>query len=212
MFNNVQKILVLAPHTDDAEIGCGGTITKFIEEGKEVFLANFSKAPILKESSLSPDILLEELKESAKVLEIDSQHLLIYDYPVRNLTEHRQEILEEMLKLRDKIKPDLVFMPTLGDIHQDHQVIAKEGLRAFKRTTILCYEDPWGHLTFSTVGFILLEEKNIEKKIAAIKKYKSQEHRLYMDEKFIRSLAKVRGVQIGASYAEAFEVVRLIIK
>jgi len=212
MLNDYKKILILAPHTDDAEIGCGGAITKFLEAGKEVFWANFSRAPVTGDFASNPNIVLEELKESAKVMGVSPQNLITFDYPVRHLSEHRQEILEDMLKLKEKIKPDLVLMPTLNDIHQDHQTISGEGLRAFKHTTILGYEDPWNHLTFNTVCFIPLEEKNVEKKSAAIEKYKSQQHRPYMNKDFIKSLARVRGVQIGESWAEAFEVIRLIIK
>lgn len=210
MFNYFKKILVLAPHTDDAEIGCGGSIAKFIEEGKKVFLANFSRAPVSGKFSQNPNIVLKELRESAKTM--GTHNLLIYDYPVRNLCEWRQNILEDMLKIRKKIAPDLVFMPTLNDIHQDHQTVAREGLRAFKHVTILGYEDPWNHLSFNTICFIPLKDENLKKKIAAIGKYKSQKHRFYMNKQFIESLARVRGGQIGIPYAEAFEVIRLIIK
>ena len=114
--------------------------------------------------------------------------------------------------LKDKIEPDLVFMPSSSDIHQDHHTVYEEGLRAFKQTSILGYELPGNNLTFSTTAFIYLKEKHIVKKVAAFKKYKSQIHRPYANEEFIRSLARTRGVQIGARYAEAFEAVRWIIK
>jgi LmbE family N-acetylglucosaminyl deacetylase len=211
MLIDFKKILVLAPHTDDAELGCGGTMAKFIEVGKEVFWAVFSKAFVPNEFSSNSDIVLEELKESAKIFGISFQNLLIYNYPVRHLPEYRQEILEEMLKLKEEVKPDLVLMPSLNDIHQDHLTIAQEGLRAFKHITILGYEDPWNNLTFNTTCFIHLEKKHIEKKAMAIEKYKSQSHRLYISKDFVESLAYTRGVQIGTQYAESFEVIRFII-
>jgi LmbE family N-acetylglucosaminyl deacetylase len=103
-------------------------------------------------------------------------------------------------------------MPSLKDIHQDHNVIANEGLRAFKFSSILAYEMPWNNLTFDTSSFVILEERHIQKKVDALKEYKSQSHRAYCNEEFIRSLARTRGVQINAKYAETFEVVRWIIK
>ena len=103
-------------------------------------------------------------------------------------------------------------MPSLNDIHQDHNVIANEGLRAFKFTSILAYEMPWNNLTFNTSSFVILDEKDITKKVEALKEYKSQAHRPYCNEEFIRSLARTRGVQINAQYAETFDVVRWIIK
>jgi LmbE family N-acetylglucosaminyl deacetylase len=102
-------------------------------------------------------------------------------------------------------------MPNVNDIHQDHQTIYAEGLRAFKQTTILGYELPWNNLIFTTNTFIKLDEANIKQKIAALNEYKSQSSRTYLNEDFIRSLARTRGVQIGTDYAEAFELVRWII-
>ena len=102
-------------------------------------------------------------------------------------------------------------MPCSNDIHQDHQTIYNEGLRAFKKTSILGYELPWNNLSFTTNTFIKLTEENILKKVEALNEYKSQRSRTYLNEAFIRSLSITRGVQIGAPYAEAFELVRWII-
>lgn len=87
----------------------------------------------------------------------------------------------------------------------------KEGLRAFKNTTILGYELIWNNLTFNTQCFVKLEKRHIENKVNALKEYSSQGFRDYLSEEFIISLAKARGVQIGVEYAEAFEVIRLFI-
>jgi hypothetical protein len=102
-------------------------------------------------------------------------------------------------------------MPSLDDIHQDHYTIAQEGLRAFKFCTILAYEMPWNNLTFETSSFVLLEERHLQCKINALKEYVSQSHRPYSNEEFIRALARTRGVQINATYAETFNVIRWII-
>ena len=99
----------------------------------------------------------------------------------------------------------------MHDLHQDHSTIAMEGLRAFKRTTILSYELPWNNLNFSTQGFVIVSEAHLKKKTTALSCYESQHHRYYMSEEFIKSLAITRGTQIGQKYAEAFEVVRWMI-
>jgi LmbE family N-acetylglucosaminyl deacetylase len=101
-------------------------------------------------------------------------------------------------------------MPSLHDIHQDHNTVAQEGLRAFKTTTVLGYELIWNNLTFNTTSFVSLEQKHIEQKCNALAMYKSQAGRDYISREFIFSLAKSRGVQIGKSFAESFEVVRWI--
>jgi LmbE family N-acetylglucosaminyl deacetylase len=211
MLKDFQKILVLAPHTDDGELGCGGTISKFLDDKKEVFLAVFSRAFVSKKFSPSPSIVLKELKESTRILGINPKNLIIYKFPLRHFSEKRQSILEKMLDLKKRINPDLVFMPSLNDIHQDHIVIAQEGLRAFKHTTILGYEDPWNNLTFNTTCFVHLDKKHVEKKAMAVAKYKSQSYRLYINKDFVMSLAYSRGIQIGTQYAEAFEAIRFII-
>ncbi len=208
----IKNILVLAPHTDDGEFGCGGSIARFVEEGKKIYYAAFSVCEKSVPAGFPKNILEIEVKEATKVLGIKTENLLIYRYPVREHPQNRQKILEDMVLLREKINPDLVFMPSSSDIHQDHRTVYEEGLRAFKQTSILGYELPGNNLTFSTTAFIYLEEKHIVKKLEAFKKYKSQFHRPYANEEFIRSLARTRGVQIGARYAEAFEAIRWIIK
>ena len=103
-------------------------------------------------------------------------------------------------------------MPSLNDIHQDHKTIAEEGLRAFKNRTVLGYELIWNNLKFNTDCFVSLDKNDIEKKVEALSKYKTQEGREYMSKEFIFALAKARGIQIGVEYAESFEVIRWIIK
>ncbi|MEO7988838.1 MAG: PIG-L deacetylase family protein [Chryseolinea sp.] len=205
-----RNVLVLAPHTDDGELGAGGTIAKLIESQATVYYAAFSTAEKSVPDGFPKDILKTEVKNATFKLGIDSSNLLIYNYEVRKLNYVRQEILEKLIDLRKQIDPDLVLLPSLNDIHQDHSTVAQEGLRAFKQKTILGYELIWNNLTFSTSCFVKLDASHIEKKCQALKEYKSQQHRDYISEEFVRSLAKTRGVQIGSDYAEAFEVIRLI--
>lgn len=206
-----KRILVLAPHTDDGEFGCGGTIHKFIQEGHEVYYAAFSACQQSVLPQFPSDILITEVKSATKELGIAPDHLLLYDFDVRTFNYRRQEILEELIRLRSSIHPELIFMPALTDLHQDHRTIAEEGLRAFKFSSILAYEMPWNNITFTTSSFVMLEEANVQGKVNALKQYQSQAHRPYASEQFVRSLAITRGVQIGTTYAETFEVIRQII-
>ena len=86
----------------------------------------------------------------------------------------------------------------------------KEAMRAFKNTTLFGYELIWNNLTFDTQAFIPLETRHLEAKIHALGAYTSQHRRDYMQADFTRSIAHVRGVQIGVAYAECFEVIRLV--
>jgi len=210
MLDNFKKILILAPHTDDGELGCGGSIAKFIEDEKEVIYMAFSTAQTSVKSDFPKNILEVEVKKARETLGIPPENLIIHNYPVRRFPQHRQEILEYLIKINKEIKPDLIFVPSLNDIHQDHQVIAREGLRAFKKQTIFGYELPWNNIVFETRCFITLEKRHIEKKAKALGCYKSQKHRSYLNQDLIWSLARTRGGQVEGEYAEAFEVLRLV--
>ena len=211
MLENCNNILVLAPHTDDGELGLGGTISKLITEGKKVTYVAFSTAEESVPEGFPKDILKTEVRNATAKLGIKPENLIIYSYQVRKLNYARQEILEELIRIRRTKKFDFVFIPSLHDIHQGHTTIAQEGLRAFKNTTILGYELIWNNLSFDTQCFVRLSKENIDKKVAALKEYHSQGKRDYLSEEFIYSLAKARGVQVGSEYAEAFEVVRLFL-
>jgi LmbE family N-acetylglucosaminyl deacetylase len=211
MISKINNILVLAPHTDDGELGLGGSINYFIEQGANIIYTAFSTAEESVPKGFPKDILKTEVIEATNKLGIKRENVIIFNYEVRKLNYVRQEILEELIRIRKENNFDLVFMPSLHDIHQDHTTIAAEGIRAFKNTTILGYELIWNNLTFNTQCFIKLDRRHIECKVNALKSYKSQGLRDYLSEEFIFSLAKARGIQVGCEYAEAFEVVRLFI-
>ncbi len=203
-------ILVLSPHTDDGELGCGATINRFIEEGCEVLNAVFSLCKDSLPEGKAPDTLLVEATKASAVLGLKQKNLLLQDYPVRRFTEHRQAILDDMIAIRKKHEPSIIFVPSTSDIHQDHKVIVEEAVRAFKNCTIYGYEMPWNNYSFSGNSFFRITKDNLAKKIAAIKAYSSQKHRIYMQPDFIKSLATVRGVQSGNELAECFETIRVI--
>lgn len=212
MKQGIERVLVLAPHTDDGEFGCGGSIAKFIQEGTEVYYVAFSTAEESLPEGWPKDILETEVKEATQRIGIPRSHLIIYKYEVRKLNYIRQEILEELVKIKKEIQPDLVFLPSSNDLHQDHTTVATEGARAFKQVSMLGYELPWNNITFHTQVFVKLKEEHVKKKVYAIKAYNSQSERDYSQEDFIWSWAKTRGTQIGARYAETFEVIRWVIE
>lgn len=207
-----KKALVLAPHTDDGEFGCGGAMAKLIAQGAEVHYAAFSSAEKSLPPGVPPDALIRELKAAMASLGVPGPRQHIMDYQVRDFPESRQAILDDMVRLKAGIGPDLVLLPSTTDTHQDHLTVSREGFRAFKDTTILGYEIPWNNRTFDTECFIILEEAHVQAKVDALMCYRSQLDRFYANESFIRSLAVTRGTQIGAKYAEAFEVLRWVIR
>jgi LmbE family N-acetylglucosaminyl deacetylase len=205
------NVLVLAPHTDDGEFGCGGTMARLIENGIRVTYAAFSTAAKSVPEGFPKDVLKHEVRAATGVLGIPETDLRIYDFEVRTFPTVRQDILEEMIVLQQELDPDCVLLPALIDLHQDHKTIAEEGLRAFKRTTVMAYEIPWNNLSFTHQAYVRLEGRHVEKKVEALSCYASQGHRNYTREDYIRNVALTRGVNIGCEFAEVFEVYRWIL-
>lgn len=208
----MKRVLILAPHTDDGEFGCGGTINRLIAEGSELWYVAFSACHQSVLPQFPSDVLITEVRAATRILGVRPENLILKDYAVRTFNYRRQDILDDIIKLRAEINPDLVFVPAVTDIHQDHKTIAEEALRAFKFTSMLSYELPWNNISFQTSCFYPLSDTNIDAKIEALTKYESQAHRPYSNAAFIKSLAMVRGVQISVKYAETFEVIRWINK
>ena len=203
-------MLVLAPHTDDGEFGCGGTMARLVDAGVEVRYVAFSIATRSLPEGFPPDTLAQEVREATAALGLSDEQLDVHDFEVRTFPEHRQQILEILIGLWEEWTPDAVLQPSLRDIHQDHQVVAAEGLRAFKRTTVLGYEIPWNLFQFDNQAYVALERPHLERKVAALSKYASQQHRRYADPEYIWNLARTNGINIGRDYAEVFEVYRVV--
>jgi LmbE family N-acetylglucosaminyl deacetylase len=203
------KVLVISPHTDDGELGCGGSIAKFIEEGYEVTYVALSCC----EKSIPPpyprDILSREVKSATGILGITEP--VLFSFEVREFPRLRQEILDTLIRLRNKFQPEIVFTPSRYDTHQDHKITVEETMRAFKKCTLLGYEQPWNNITFNTLAFIPLSEKHIQKKIEALSCYETQKDRAYLNPEFIRGLALTRGTQIEEKFAESFEVIKWVL-
>jgi LmbE family N-acetylglucosaminyl deacetylase len=205
-----ERVLVLAPHTDDGEFGCGGTMTRLVEAGAEVRYVAFSIATRSLPPGFPPDTLARELREATAELGVPEANLRVHDFDVRTFPERRQEILELLVGLWEEWRPDVVFQPSHHDVHQDHQTIAQEGLRAFKRTTILGYEIPWNNYDFSYGCYVALEKHHIERKVAAVQRYASQQHRRYANADYVWNLARVHGTNVNRDYAEVFQVYRIV--
>lgn len=206
----MDNILVLAPHTDDGELGCGGTISKLIREGKSVYYVAFSTCKESVPKGLPEWTLKDELGKATHVLGIKKENVIIRDYQVRHFPEKRQEILDDMITIGKKINPDIIFIPSPHDIHQDHATVAQEAMRAFKHICILGYELPWNNYTFNNQTFSLIEEQDVKCKVNALSCYESQKERNYFQKEYLYGICRAHGVQIGHPYAEVFETVRWV--
>jgi LmbE family N-acetylglucosaminyl deacetylase len=145
------KILLLSPHTDDIELGAGGTVIKLLKEKNNDFLwAVFSICEDAMPEGLPPDTLEKEFTAVASKLGIKDYRS--YSFLNKKFPQYQQEILSQLDKIKREFKPDLVISPSLNDFHQDHKTIAEETVRAFKKdASIVGYEllrrpDLVGHL------------------------------------------------------------------
>lgn len=211
MTNRSKRIVVLAPHTDDAELGCGGTISRLVSAGADVSVVSFSSAEESLPKGAKPGTLREEFFASTRRMGVAEGNTRVFGFPVRRFSYQRQEILEEMVKLRKELDPEAVFLPSAGDCHQDHQVVHDEGIRAFKERTVFAYELPWNQMEFRPQAFVILDRKHLDTKWEALQEYKTQLQlaRPYFSWDFIEGIARARGIQAKAEYAEAFEVIRM---
>src|SRR5699024_3383581 len=100
---------------------------------------------------------------------IDGDNIILFDFHIRKLKDYRLFILEELIIIRTAVKPDLVLIASSQYVHQDHQVVQKEGLRAFKNTSLLGYDLPWNHITFSAQAFIRIDYDDIDCKWSCLK-------------------------------------------
>lgn len=210
LIDSFRRALVLCAHTDD-EFGCAGTVRRLVEAGAEVRYVALSTCEASVPAGLPADVLAAECRACTAALGIAPEHVELGPFAVRYFPRDRQAILERLVALARSYRPDLVLLPSSLDTHQDHAVVAAEGFRAFKHATLLGYELPQNLVTFHNSAFVALSEAVLDAKVAALAHYASQAFRPYSSEAFIRSLATVRGVQAGAAYAEAFEVVRLMV-
>ena len=129
-------VLIVSPHTDDAELGCGGTIAKFIENKKDVHLLALSTAQKSIPEEYDADATANEMIQASKILGLSENNIQILDFEVRIFPKNRQEILDELIKVRNNLNPEIIFVPSKKDTHQDHQVVTNESLRAFKKSSL----------------------------------------------------------------------------
>ena len=206
-----ERVLALGAHTDDIELGCGAYLSRLRREGSEIALAAFSRAELSLGPGMAPDTLEVEFRRAAGLLGV-TERVHMGDVPVRHFPAHRQEILEELVRIRREFSPDLVLTMNSADSHQDHAVIHAETIRAFRGITVLGYETAWNQRMSHHDLFVEVQPEDVEMKIAMLGQYESQItlQRSYMDPEFVRSGATFRGYQGRLPLAEMFEVISMV--
>ena len=222
-----EKLLVIAPHSDDEVLGCGGLISKIKKEGGKVFVLIFNLGFEKNDTKESQDKRKQEVKEAMNALKVDDYHLVHEKaYYNRDLDAKPLHSLIEIIESTsnvslEKISPTIVAIPTIFSHHQDHVHVHNACIAALRpistpvSSVVLSYEAP-EHSRWSSSGvfepnFFVEIDDVIENKIMAFSKYSSQIRLGGRDADSIRNQAKYRGQEVGKNLCEAFYVHRFIL-
>lgn len=199
-----KRWLFVGPHPDDVELGCGGIIAKYRGKIEMYYL-------VLSPCTDEPKnrLILEEMRNAVGVAGITRSQ--VSNIVRRVFHDQRNKIRNVLLEVQRKFDPDLVFCPTLNDVHQDHSVTAEEVTRIFRDKGVLGYEAVRSSVFFRPNLYFTFEETYLREKTSMVMCYKSQYDRYYFKPGVIESLARMRGNQVRSEYAEAFELMRLVI-
>jgi LmbE family N-acetylglucosaminyl deacetylase len=201
--NSTYRILCLGAHSDDIEIGCGGTILRLIEAYPEsrvdwvVLGANQEQRAI-------------EAQQSAQAFlsQISNKSIVVKGFRDSFFPFIGVEIKEYFEKLKKDIAPDIIFTHCRHDLHQDHRLVCELTWNTFRNHLILEYEIPKYDGDLGSPNFFVhLNETTCQRKIKTIlEHFKTQENRHWFTEETFLGLMRLRGIESRApeGYAEGF--------
>ncbi|KPL84538.1 hypothetical protein SE15_05515 [Thermanaerothrix daxensis] len=200
-----RRVCFIGAHPDDIELGCGALIAHIVRQTDIlcVTLSDNQKNPELKN-------LVEEHYRSMAVLGVPKDRVILGQFETRRFPHFRQEILEYLIHINRTFQPDLVFVHTKADIHQDHATVTEEALRAFRGTTVLGFDVIRSSYGFFPSFLVEVTEEDVEKKIAALAEYKTYQNRYYFDPKITRATLIRNGAICERPYAEGFDILRIV--
>lgn len=206
--NGKKNVVVFGAHPDDFEVGCAGTILKYL---KDINLRIYVMSDRYEDGKMRN---MKEKDKSIKILGLEKIHLEVFDIPTRIFHDYQSKIRNILYDIATKTEVDVVFTPPINDIHQDHIVLADEVLRLFREKTVFGYEVIRSGYNFKPQLHIKLTDEIVERKIKAAQCYKSQwsttkSGGYYFSKEVMKGLMRSRGAQFGLEYAEAFEVYHL---
>ena len=208
---NVQRVLCLGAHSDDIEIGCGGTLLKLIERNPGlkicwvVFNAERTRYGEAEESARE---YLAPLKKGYQ-LKINSFRESYFPAKYEEIKDYFGRVASDFYDECGGLPPDLIFTHTREDRHQDHRVISDLTWNAFRNNLVLEYEIPKYDGDLSTPNaYVSLPKEVATRKIELLlKHFKSQaSSKHWFDEESFRALLRIRGLECASlsRYAEAF--------
>jgi len=200
-----ERVLFLGAHPDDLELGCGALLHHIVQQTEVlcVTLSDNQKNPDLKN-------VKNEHYEAMAVLGVPQEKIIFGPFTTRVFPDARQEILEYFLKLRKDFNPDLIFIHSKQDIHQDHLTMTDEALRAFRGITVLGFDVVRSSYGFFPHFLVEVTEEDVNKKIEALSKYETYRDRYYFNSELTRSIMVRHGALAEVPFAEGFDILRIV--
>ena len=200
-----KRVLFLGAHPDDIELGCGALLHQIVDKTEVlcVTLSDNQKNPDLK------NVKDEHLKSMA-VLGVPAEKVVFGPFTTRVFPDSRQEILEYFLTLRRDFKPDLIFVHSQRDIHQDHNTMTDEALRAFRGITVLGFDVVRSSYGFFPHFLVEVSEESVNKKIEALSQYETYRDKYYFNSELTRSIMVRHGALAEVPFAEGFDILRIV--
>lgn len=200
-----KRVLFLGAHPDDIELGCGALI-HHIASATDVMCVTLSdnqKNPSLKN-------VVDECYRSMAMLGVPRECVQFGPFTTRVFPQARQEILEFLLKLRSDFEPDIIFVHSNKDVHQDHLVLAEESLRAFRGITVLGFDVVRSSYGFFPHFLVEVDEADVEAKVEALAQYDTYRDKYYFNRELTRSILVRHGAVAERPYAEGFDILRIV--
>ena len=200
-----KKVLFLGAHPDDIELGCGALL-HHIGKRTDVLCVTLS------DNQKNPDLqnVKQEHYDSMAVLGVPKEKIILGPFTTRIFHDSRQEILEYFLKLRREFQPDLIFVHSKQDVHQDHLTMTDEALRAFRGITVLGFDVVRSSYGFFPHFLVEVTEEDVNKKIEALSKYETYRDRYYFNRELTRSIMIRHGALAERPFAEGFDILRIV--
>jgi LmbE family N-acetylglucosaminyl deacetylase len=201
-----RRVLFLGAHPDDIELGCGALVHSIAGQ-TDVLCVTLSD----NQNSAALKNLLAEQRQAMAVLGVPENRSIVGRFATRSFPDARQDILDYLLAVRRDFRPDMVFVHSQHDIHQDHQVVTNESLRAFSGITVLGFEVIRSSHGFAPNFIAEVSEIDVTKKVEALACYATYRDRAYFDDEVTRATVKHHGALAGRPYAEGFELLRGVV-
>jgi len=200
-----QRVLFLGAHPDDIELGCGALIHHIARMSDVlcVTLSDNQKNPLLKN-------VVEEHYKAMAVLGVTKDKVILGQFTTRIFQDARQDILEYFLKLRNDFKPDIIFVHSKQDVHQDHNTMTDESLRAFRGITLLGFDVVRSSYGFFPNFLVEVSEEDVNAKIEALSQYETYRDKYYFNSELTRSIMVRHGALSEVPFAEGFDILRIV--